>query len=56
MTGTLAALRRARKHRDDAEQAYRALIRKARDEGHSVRTVADAAGVTHPYVVRLTRK
>lgn len=32
------------------------LIRQMRDEGSSLRTIAEAAGLTHPAIVKILRK
>jgi DNA-directed RNA polymerase specialized sigma24 family protein len=51
----LARVKRAASRRVSISQEYRAAIRAARDEGHSLREIAKAAGVSHVAVLKLLR-
>lgn len=46
---------RARKARELTAERDR-LIRQMRAEGSSLRTIAEAAGLTHPAIVKILRK
>lgn len=49
-------LQRAQKTAEDADAAYRALVREAVAEpGSSTRAVAKALGISHPKVQRLIK-
>lgn len=55
MSSPLARVRRATRRRVAAETEWREAMRAARDEGESLRAIAEAAGVTHPHVLAVTR-
>lgn len=52
---TLARLEAVTERRAEAEKGWVRLVRRARDEGHSLRAIAAAAGVSHVAVARLLR-
>jgi hypothetical protein len=56
MSRLLAAVTRAAARRTTADQAYRAAIRTARDAGHTMTEIGQAAGISKQAVsVRLLR-
>ena len=56
MSADLARVKRATKRRADADREWREAIRQAVRDGASLRAVADAAGVTHPRVLQISRE
>jgi hypothetical protein len=52
---SLARVKRVGKRRATVMQEYRAAIRAAREDGHSLRTIADAAGVSHVAVLKVLK-
>ena len=52
----LQLVNEARTRLDAAKHGYKASVRLARSEGHSVRRIAKAAGVTPQEISRLTSK
>jgi predicted transcriptional regulator len=56
MSRLLAAVTRAANRRTTADETYRAAIRAARDAGHTMTEIGQAAGITKQAVrVRLIR-
>ena len=55
MSDSLARVKRATASRFRAEQEWRTAIRVAIADGHSQRSVATAAGVTHTRVQQILR-
>ena len=51
--GTLARLRSRARHAERASDELRALIAQAADEGHSLRKIGVAAGLSHEQVRRI---
>jgi hypothetical protein len=52
---TLARVKRVSKRRASVMQEYRVALLAARDDGHSLREIARAAGVSHVAVLKLLR-
>lgn len=52
---TLSRLEALAERKRDAEKGWVRLIRKARDEGHSLRAIAAAAGVSHAAIAKMLR-
>lgn len=50
---TLARLESVTKRKRETEAGWLRLVRLARSEGHSLRTIADAAGVSHTAIANL---
>lgn len=55
MGDPFAALRKAAKRREDAQDAWREEVRACRAAGFSLRAIADAAGVSHDTVWKQVR-
>lgn len=51
----LSRVKRTAGKRSAVSEEYRAAIRAARDEGHSLRAIASAAGVSHVAVLKLLK-
>lgn len=51
----LTRVKRAANRRASADSEYRAAILAARDAGHSLRQIADAAGISHVRVLKIAR-
>lgn len=51
----LSAVKRAARRRASADSDYRAAIRAAHDAGHSLRAIAEAAGVSHVAILKTLR-
>lgn len=51
----LARLRRASARRSRAQDEWRDAIREAREQGASLRAIANAAGVSHVRVLKILR-
>jgi hypothetical protein len=56
MADELLRLRAVTKRRQKADEEWREAIRTAVGDGLSLRQVADAAGITHVGVLRITRE
>ena len=52
---SLATVKRVAKRRASVAQEFRTAIIAARDEGHSLRAIADAAGISHVRVLKILR-
>lgn len=52
---TLTRVKRVSKRRASVAQEFRAAIVAARDEGHSLRAIAESAGVSHVRVLKILR-
>ena len=46
MSAILSTVRRAANRRQDAETAYRAAVRAAREAGHTLEEIGKAAGIS----------
>lgn len=53
--GSLSRVKRAASRRASAMDDYREALKAARDDGHSLREIAKAAGVSHVAVMKLLR-
>ncbi len=51
----LTRLRRVGKRRASVTLEFRAAIVAAREDGHSLRAIADAAGISHVRVLKILR-
>jgi len=52
----LPSVRAARAERDHAEAVFRARVVEAVERGYSLRSVAQAAGLSHVRVLQITRE
>jgi DNA-directed RNA polymerase specialized sigma24 family protein len=52
---SLIRVKRVSKRRASVMQDYRAAVLAAREDGHSLREIAKAAGVSHVAVLKLLR-
>lgn len=50
---TLARLEQTTKRKRETEAGWLRLVRLARAEGHSLRSIADAAGVSHTAIANI---
>lgn len=55
MSDPFTALREAAQERIDAQDRWRAEVRACRAAGYSLRTIADAAGVSHDTVWKVIK-
>lgn len=53
---SLTRVKRAAGRRVSVMEDYKAAIREARDDGHSLRVIANAAGVSHVAILKLLRE
>lgn len=52
---SLGRVKRVSKRRVEVMADYRAALQAARDDGHSLRVIAKAAGVSHVAVLQMLR-
>lgn len=52
---SLSRVRRVSRRRVSVAQEFRAAIHQAREDGHSLRAIAEAAGLSHVRVLKILR-